>query len=100
MELNNSVSYLQDQVNQHKQTMDTYYQLEDINLGLQELKQLWYTITEIAESNKISPDKAVSKFLDDIEKEYDNKLGLEKKVKEKSELALLNNQVINYRAII
>ena len=66
-----------------------------MNLGLKELKQLWNTIEEIAKANKISSDKeAVSKFLDDIEKEYDNKLGFEKKVKEqKDELALLNNQV-------
>jgi hypothetical protein len=101
MELNKSLLYLQDQVNRHKQTMTIYYQLEGINFGLQELKQLLYTITEIAESNKISTDDAVSKFLDDIEKEYDNKLGLEKKVKElKDELALLNNQVIYNRAML
>jgi hypothetical protein len=101
MELNNSVLYLQDQVNRHIQTMNIYYQLEGMNFGLQELKQLLYAITEIAESNKISTDDAVSKFLDDIEKEYDNKLGLEKKVKElKDELALLNNQVIYNRAML
>jgi hypothetical protein len=100
-ELNNFVLYLQDQVNRHKQTMTIYYQLEGINFGLQELKQLLYIITEIAESNKISTDDAVSKFLDNIEKEYDNKLGLEKKVKDlKDELALLNNQVIYNRAIL
>jgi hypothetical protein len=74
---------LQDQVNQHQQTMNIYYQLEDMNLGFKELKQLRYTILEISKANKISPDKAVTKFLEDIEKEYDNKLGFETKIKEK-----------------
>jgi hypothetical protein len=74
---------LQDQVNQHQQTMNIYYQLEDMNLGFKDLKQLRYTILEISKANKISPDKAVTKFLEDIEKEYDNKLGFETKIKEK-----------------
>jgi hypothetical protein len=72
---------LQDQVNQHQQTMNIYYQLEDMNLGFKDLKQLRYTILEISKANKISPDKAVTKFLEDIEKEYDNKLGFETKIK-------------------
>jgi hypothetical protein len=72
---------LQDQVNQHQQTMNIYYQLEDMNLGFKELKQLRYAILEISKANKISPDKAVTKFLEDIEKEYDNKLGFETKIK-------------------
>ena len=62
-----------------------------MNLGFKELKQLRFTILEIAEANKISPDKAVSKFLDDVEKEYDSKLGLRPKLKEKQdEFALMN----------
>jgi hypothetical protein len=75
---------LQDQVNQHQQTMNIYYQLEDMKLGFKELKQLRYTILEISKANKISPDKAVTKFLEDIEKEYDNKLGFETKNKRKT----------------
>jgi hypothetical protein len=81
--------------------MNTFYNLEEMGLGLKELKQLRYIILEIAVANKISPDKAVSKFLDDIEKEYDNNLGFETKIKEKQdELALLNNKVINCHTII
>jgi hypothetical protein len=75
---------LQDQVNQHQQTMNIYYQLEDMKLGFKELKQLRYTILEISKANKISPDKAVTKFLEDIEKEYDNNLGFETKNKRKT----------------
>lgn len=98
LELNKNLSYLQDQTYQHKQTMDIYYQLENRNLRLKELKQLYNTILEIAEANKISHQEAVSKFLDDIEKEYDNKLGFESKVKEKKEeIDQLNNKINNIR---
>ncbi|MER5176616.1 MAG: hypothetical protein ABJB76_06345 [Candidatus Nitrosocosmicus sp.] len=98
LELNKNLSYLQDQTYQHKQTMDIYYQLENRNLRLIELKQLYNTILEIAEANKISHQEAVSKFLDDIEKEYDNKLGFESKVKEKKEeIDQLNNKINNIR---
>jgi hypothetical protein len=68
MELNNSVLYLQDQVNQHKQTMDIYYLLERLNFGLKDLKQLLYVIEEIGKAITFPLDKAVSKFLEDIEK--------------------------------
>jgi hypothetical protein len=47
-----------------------------MNLGLKELKQLVYIILEVSKANNISPDRAVLKFLDDIEKDYDNKLDL------------------------
>jgi hypothetical protein len=101
IELKKELPMWQDQVNQHQQTMNIYYQLKDMNLGFKDLKQLRYTILEIAEANNISPDKAVLKFLDDIEKEYDNNLGFEKKVKEKKDkLDLLSNKVVNCRTII
>ena len=95
LELNKDLSYLQDQTNQHKQTMDIYYQLENRNLGLKELKQLYNTILEIAKPNNIPHQEAVSKFLDDIEKEYDNKLGFKSKVKEKRREFVLMNQELN-----
>jgi hypothetical protein len=40
LELNKFVALWQGQVNQHQQTMNIYYQLEEMNLGLKELKQL------------------------------------------------------------
>jgi hypothetical protein len=70
-------------------------------VGLKELKQLVYIILEVSKANNISPDRAVLKFLDDIEKDYDNKLGFETKLKEKQdELAFLNNKVNNCRTIL
>jgi hypothetical protein len=86
IELNKSVTLWQDQVNQHQQTMNTFYNLEEMGLGLKELKQLRYTILEISKANNISPDKAVTKFLDDTEKEYYNNRGFETKIKEKTSL--------------
>ncbi len=40
MELNTSLSYLQDQVNYHKQTINIYHELEAMKFGLKELKQI------------------------------------------------------------
>jgi hypothetical protein len=76
IESNKSLALWQDQVNQHQHTMNIYYHLEEMNLGLKELKQLVYIILEVSKANNISPDRAVLKFLDDIEKDYDNKLDL------------------------
>ena len=67
-------------------------------MRLIEFKQLYNTILEIAEANKISHQEAVSKFLDDIEKEYDDKLGFESKVKQKrGEIVLMNQELNNSR---
>ncbi len=101
IELDKSISFLQDQVNHYKQTMNTHYKLEDIQMGLKELKQLQYIILEISKANNILPDKATSKFLKDIEKDYDNKLGFETKIKEiKDEISSSIIQVFNYRTIL
>jgi len=81
--LHNSILSLESQVNLHTQTMNIYSHLEGMGFGLKELKQLWYTVREIAEANNFPPKEAVSKFLKDIDEQYDNKLGFEFKVKEK-----------------
>jgi hypothetical protein len=78
--------------------MNIYSYLEGMSFGIKELKQLWHTIGEIAEANKIPPKEAVSKFLQDIENEYDNKLGFDSKIKEKKEeLDQLKNKIIHDR---
>ncbi|TVP39122.1 hypothetical protein [Candidatus Nitrosocosmicus arcticus] len=79
--------------NINSQTMNIYEELERMGLGLKELKQLWLTIQEIGEANKIPNDLAVLRFLKDIEDNYDNKLGFESKVIEKkNELNAVNNE--------
>jgi hypothetical protein len=96
--LNNSILSLESEVSSHTQTMNIYYELEGMRFGLKELKQLWHTIQEIAEANKILHKEAVSKFLKDLEEQYDDKLGFESKVKEKKEeLAQLNNKIFKDR---
>ena len=92
--LNNTVLSLQSQIEIHKQTLDTYHQLEVMGFGLKELKKLWNTVWEIAYSNNISSNEAYLKFFKDLEEEYDNKLGFEIKVQEKKkELYHLKNQL-------
>ncbi|MER5176113.1 MAG: hypothetical protein ABJB76_04275 [Candidatus Nitrosocosmicus sp.] len=101
IDLNNSVLSLESQVGLHKQTMDIYSQLQIMKLGFKEIKQLWLTILEIAKANNISHQEAVSRFLKDVEEQYDTKLGFESKVQEKrDELALLNKEINNNRQIL
>jgi hypothetical protein len=57
-----------------------YRELEAMEVGLKELKFLWYKVIKIAEANNIPQDKAVQKFLKDIEEQYDDKVALEAKV--------------------
>jgi hypothetical protein len=98
IDLTNSLEYLQSQTSQHKQTMGIYRELEGMRFGLKEIKQLWNNVLEIAEANGISHKEAVSKFLKDIEEQYDDKLGFEAKVNEKrDELALVNRELSNSR---
>ena len=80
--------------------MNIYEELWCMGLGLKELKQLWLTIREIGQANKIPNDLAVLRFLKDIEDSYDNKLGFESKVIEKkNELNAVNNEK-NYNRIL
>ncbi|HXT83388.1 MAG TPA: hypothetical protein VN704_03510 [Verrucomicrobiae bacterium] len=88
------LEYMQAQVDQHRQTMHIYNELEARKFGLKELKQLWNTIMEIADANDISYDDAVSKFIKDIETNYYDKLGFEKRVKE------MKDEVIKWRSIM
>lgn len=68
--------------------------LEVMRFGLEELKQLWLTVTEIASSRNESREDAVSFFIKDVEENYYDKLRFEDKVKEKrNELAMLNTQL-------
>jgi hypothetical protein len=75
--------------------IDTYSHLEGMGFGLNELRQLWDMIGEIAEANKISHREAVSKFLQDVQEQYDKKLGFESKVNEKRNHLILINIALN-----
>lgn len=71
---NNTALFWETQTNMHKQTMDKYSGLESMEFGYKELNQLWLKILEIAGENNIPSKEAVSKFLKDVEEQYDNKL--------------------------
>ncbi len=82
----------------HKQNWDTYDQLKVMKFGLEELKQLWLTVTEIASSRDKPREDAVAFFIKDVEENYYDKLQFEDKVKEKrNELAMLNAQLNSSR---
>jgi hypothetical protein len=94
----NEVNKLNEQISFSKQTINTYTELYNAGFGLKELKQLSKTILEISLANKISLFEGVSKFLKDIEDQYDDKLGFEKKVSElKAEMEKLKDEVPEYK---
>lgn len=78
--LNQERSRLQNEVASFNQSLSVYNQLDDMNFGLKELKLMWNTILEIAAANNIPREQAVSKFIKDIEQQYDDKLGFESKI--------------------
>ena len=58
-------------------------------------------LLEIAKANNISHQEAVSKFLKDVEEQYDTKLGFESKVQEKrDEVVQLNKEINKNRQIL
>ena len=82
----------------HRQTLSVYNELEAIGFGLKELKLIWSTINEIAAANNISVHIAVQKFIQDIEKQYDDKLGFESKIENsRDEFNRLNREVNSLR---
>jgi hypothetical protein len=82
-------------VSMHNQLLSRYRQLETMGFGLRELNFLHDTVVEIAAENDIPIAKAVNKFLSDLEKQYDKKLGFEDKLeKMRKEHAILSNPLI------
>jgi DNA-binding transcriptional MerR regulator len=83
----------------HRQKELLFRQLQDMGFGLKELKLLFYTVKEIAAENKIPEDKAVQRFLEDIEKNYDNKLGYDSTLeRRKSEIEEANRELDTKRS--
>ena len=85
----------------HKKNWDTYKGLEAMKFGIDELNQLWLTITEIASSRSISSEDAVAFFIKDVEDNYYDKLRFEDRVKEKrNELTQVNSQLFINRQML
>ncbi|MGC1930588.1 MAG: hypothetical protein WA667_16590 [Candidatus Nitrosopolaris sp.] len=93
--LQEEYDHLWELVSTHQQKLSLCEQLQDMGFGLKQLKLLFGTITEVAAANNIAPDMAVRKFLEDIEKNYDNKLGYDSKLADlKSQIDKTNNELI------
>ncbi|HKU83489.1 MAG TPA: hypothetical protein VJP58_05560 [Candidatus Nitrosocosmicus sp.] len=81
-----------------RQTMKTYVELSMLGFDLKRLKQLHGMIIEIFLANNMSVWNPVTKFIDEIESQYDNKLGFETKIKElKTTLDHLKDEITQYK---
>jgi hypothetical protein len=79
----------------HQQNLSLCEQLQVMGFGFKQLKLLHGIIMEVAAANNIAPDMAVQKFFQDIEKNYDNKLGYDSKLGDlRSEINKTNTQLI------
>jgi hypothetical protein len=80
-----------------KQVLAVYDELRNMGFGgLKELKLLKSIVTEISTNNNIKPYLAVKKFFEDIEEQYDTKLGFEPKIMEMNNSLLLARQQHHY----
>ena len=92
------VNSLEERVSYNRQIINTFNELQINGLGLNELKQLSYTIMESALANDMEVKNSVKKFFIDLDKDYNNKLGFEKKVNElKSQIEDIENQIPGYK---
>jgi hypothetical protein len=64
----------------HNLVLSRYHDLDSMGFGLNQLQFLWTTLREIARENNINPEEAVTKFLSDVERHYNNILGFQPKV--------------------
>jgi hypothetical protein len=99
--LKGDCSSLQEIIDSRHQTLSVLKQLEDMGFVLKVLKQLRNTINEVASANKIQNDKALEKFLRDIEEQYDDKLGFEIKLEQlRSEIVSVTTSINVARSIM
>jgi len=78
----------------HRQKELLFRQLRDMGFGLKQLKLLFYTAKEVAAENK-----AVQKFLEDIEKNYDTILGYDSTLERiKSDIEKTNRELVTLRS--
>jgi len=96
--LREEINSLEDRSNYFQQTLKIYEELDKEGLGLKELKRLNYFVMESAFANGLEVRGAIKNFLKDLEDNYDNKLGFEKKIIElKAEMKKLEQEVPEYQ---
>ena len=82
--LNKKLEVLKPQLESVTQTIKAYSELKEKGPGLKEPKLLVSIVKEIAQANEVSDTQAVKKFLQDVQEQFDDKLGFEKIVNKKS----------------
>jgi len=98
--LQQNIRAYQSLLDMHRMNWDLYQKLEVMKFGIDELQQLWLTISEIIR-NRSDPlkdfdriENPVAFFIKDVEDNYHDKLKFEDRVKAKrEELSMLNAQV-------
>ena len=75
--LDSQNSSLLKRISLHSNKADLFNELDIVGFGIKELKRLLDTVMNIARSNQISHWHAIDKFFNDIETQYDAKLGFE-----------------------
>lgn len=86
-------SLIQEAIRRRSFDLSVYDELDRAGLGAYELRRLLRTILSIAGKNGISYWQAVSKFFDDVETQYDSKLGFEaEKDRLNSEIQILKEK--------
>ena len=92
------IKSLEERKNYSRQSLDILQELRYAGFGFKELKQLKNTIVEIAQSNGISWFDSGKKFIEDVENQYDDKLGYETKINElKVEIKKLEAEIPGYK---
>jgi hypothetical protein len=75
-------SLLQDKIYIHSENLPVYNQLADMGFGSSQLKALLDKVIDITISNGINYCLAVNKFMNDVETQYNTKLGFELQIEE------------------
>jgi hypothetical protein len=75
-------SLLQDKIYIHSENLPVYNQLADMGFGSSQMKALLDKVIDITISNGINYCLAVNKFMNDVETQYNTKLGFELQIEE------------------
>jgi hypothetical protein len=67
-----------------KELLGQYMEIKELKIGSEALRNLKRIVLTSAESNSLDPEVAFRRISDDILTNYDKKLGLEKKIEEKT----------------
>ena len=98
--LNNNKKNLEDQIYFTHLKISKNQELENIGMGIKELKTIYKTIIELSKANNISPKEAIEKFFNDLN-EYDDIISFKKKVEDlKKDIVILNIQIADNRTIL